>query len=126
MNRSALAVEDEVGDGEERAAEFGVGQNGEAFLGTSCVFGGEPARMFERTGIAYQRSNFFGTHGGETFFTQNGSDEFPSRRMRAISIVAAVLARAILNGTALSRSGMQRVFACGVLHLNVSYCVAIF
>lgn len=49
---STFAVEDEVGDGEKGAAEFGIFQDGEAFFSASGVFDGEAAGMFESARVA--------------------------------------------------------------------------
>lgn len=91
---SGFAVEDEVGDGEEGAAEFGVFENAEAFFGAIGVFDGEAAGMFEGSGIADERGDLLRADGLETFFAENGSDQFPPR---GVAIVTAVRVRAALH-----------------------------
>ena len=86
-----FAIEDEVGNGEERAAKFGGGVAVQAGFGARGIIIGERARALNSSGIAHQGGDLVRAHAMESFFFEDGAhhavdprrDRFRARKSAA-------------------------------------------
>src|SRR5690349_17782220 len=68
-----FAIEDEIGDGEERPAKFARGAAVQTTLGARSILVSEQAGPLERTRIAHQRRNLLRAHAVKSFFFEHSA-----------------------------------------------------